>query len=157
MNRLIIAFLLLSSCSGQGDSGANQTAPDSAAVESAGLTGLYESGLANRPDQLCLVEEGDGPARFGLVVWGSDLHSCLGAGEAVRDGDKLTLKMAGDSTCAIDAKVSGNMVSLPAAVPEGCAYYCGARARFDARTLTRKGATVADARKAKDLVGDPLC
>jgi hypothetical protein len=157
MNRLILAFFLLAGCGARDESGANQAAPGKAGATPTGLTGLYESGPANQPDQLCLIDDGDGPARFGLVVWGSDLHSCLGAGEAVRDGDRLTMTMAGDSTCAIDARISGDAVTLPAAVPDGCAYYCGARARFAARTLARKGATAADARKAKDLAGDPLC
>jgi hypothetical protein len=78
----------------------------------------------------------------------------MGSGEAVRQGERLVLKMAGDSTCEIDARLAGGVVTLPASVPEGCAYYCGARAQFAARTLTRSGD---DATKARDLVGDPLC
>ena len=161
MRKFFLALVLLTGCGSQGDEAGNRT--ESAESEappisaSASLTGLYEGGSASRLDQLCMIDEGEGPARFGLVVWGSNDHSCLGAGEAEREGDRLRLTMAGDSTCAIDARIEGANIVLPASVPEGCAYYCGARARFVERTLTRKGASAADARRATDLAGDPLC
>lgn len=161
MRKSFLALVLLAGCGSQGDEAGNRT--ESAESEappisaSASLTGLYEGGTASQPDQLCMIDEGEGPARFGLMVWGSNDHSCLGAGEAVREGDGLRLTMAGDSTCRIDARIEGSNIVLPASVPEGCAYYCGARARFAERKLTRKGTSAADARKAKDLAGDPLC
>ncbi len=160
MKKALLAFLLLAGCGSQDQGGNNQAVaepPRGDSTASAGLTGLYEGGPSGQPDQLCMIGKEDGKAEFGLVVWGSNFHSCLGAGEAVRDGERLTLTMGGDSTCAIEARIAGGAVTLPATVPEGCAYYCGARARFAARTLTRRGATAADARKAKDLAGDPLC
>ncbi len=158
MKRYFAALLLLAGCGPQ-DEGNKAAAPESvpAAETPAGLTGLYEGGNAGQPDQLCMIEDGEGPARFGLVVWGAENHSCLGAGEAIREGDRLRLTMAGDSTCRLEARIEGGKVILPAAVPDGCAYYCGPRARFAARTLTRRGADEAAARKATDLAGDPLC
>ena len=153
------ALFLLAACGSQEEAGnqaeAGKAGP--AAPASAGLTGLYEGGTAGRPDQLCLVEDKEGSARFGMVVWGSDLHSCLGMGDAKREGARLTLTMAGDSSCRIEARIEGESILLPASVPEGCGYYCGARARFAERKLTRSGATAADARKARDLTGEPLC
>ena len=161
MKRHILAALLLAGCGSQGDETGNAGEPAQSEAPpitaSSSLTGLYEGGDAARPDQLCMIDEGEGPARFGLVVWGSNDHSCLGAGEAARVGDTLRLTMAGDSTCRIDARIAGRNIVLPASVPEGCAYYCGARARFSERTLARKGASAAEARKATDLAGDPLC
>jgi hypothetical protein len=85
------------------------------------------------------------------------MHSCSGAGTLDRVGDKLRLAMAGDSACTIEATISGNTVRLPERTPEGCAYYCGARAKLGGAELTQTGTTEADAMKAKDLVGDPLC
>ncbi|HEY5722598.1 MAG TPA: hypothetical protein VIT45_09780 [Allosphingosinicella sp.] len=160
MRCCFLALVLLAGCGSQDKGAGNETgAPESKAVfpASAGLTGLYQGGSAARPDHLCMIDEGKGPIRFGLVVWGANDHSCLGAGEAVREGDRLRLTMAGDSTCRIEARIEGDTILLPAQVPEGCAYYCGARARFAERSLTRKGADTAAARKATDLAGDPLC
>jgi hypothetical protein len=155
---LAVALALLGGCGSQEKDAGNQAAGEvgkaSAPGGSASLAGLYEGGSAARRDQLCIVERGGGTNQFGLIVWGSNDHSCMGAGEAVRQGERLVLRMAGDSTCEIEARMAGGAVSLPAKVPEGCAYYCGARARFEARTLTRTGD---DALKARDLVGDPLC
>lgn len=159
MRRYFLALLLVAGCGSQEEGGNQASAPaDAPAISETGsLTGLYEGGNAGQPDQLCMLDEGEGPARFGLVVWGAENHSCLGAGEAVREGGTLKLTMAGDSTCRIDARIEGSRIVLPASVPEGCAYYCGARARFAERTLVRKGADAAAARKATDLAGDPLC
>jgi hypothetical protein len=42
-------------------------------------------------------------------------------------------------------------------VPDGCAYYCGARARLTGARFAQVGTGREDAAKAKDLVGDPLC
>jgi hypothetical protein len=166
MKRSLILLALLAGCGGADDS-ANRTAaagnvasPQAvpAAAEAAGLTGLYEGGQAGQPNQLCIVDgEGGGEAQFGIVVWGSNLHSCSGAGQASRDGARLTLTMAGDATCRIAARFEGGTVTLPGEIPEGCAYYCGARARFTGVSLARKGATRADAMKAVDLAGDRLC
>jgi hypothetical protein len=166
MKKSLLILLLLGSC-GRGDQPAdNQAVPDSPAAPSASagppaaaagrLTGLYEGGAGDQKNQLCLVEKAGG-AQFGLLVWGGNLHSCSGAGEAVRRGERLTLKMEGDSTCTIEAVLKGGEVTLPASLPTGCAYYCGARATLAGARFTRAGSTEADAKKATDIAGDPLC
>jgi hypothetical protein len=166
MKKSLILLLLLAGC-GRGDPSAdNRAEPDSrspaadsrlpAAAKATGLTGLYEGGGGEQRNQLCIVEKGK-EARFGLLVWGGNLHSCSGAGEAARSGERLTLKMAGDSTCSIGATLKAGTVTLPATLPDGCAYYCGARATFAGASFTRAGATEAEARKATDIAGDPLC
>jgi hypothetical protein len=127
------------------------------AVETAGLTGLYEGGAGPRKSQLCVIDKGTGDARFGINVWGANMHSCAGAGTAVRTGERLTLTMAGDSSCRIEAVMRDGTVTLPATLPEGCGYYCGKEARFSGATLTRTGTTAADAMKARDVADDPLC
>jgi hypothetical protein len=155
----ILLILLAPGCGALDPSGSNQSAAaGKGAPESpTDLTGLYQGRRAEPADQLCLVGRGRDKARFGLVIWGSNLHSCSGAGEAVRSGDRLTLSMAGDSPCRIEARISGGTIAFPAAMPAGCSYYCGARARLDGAAFTRIGATKADAMKAKDLAGDSLC
>jgi hypothetical protein len=166
MKKSLRTLLLLAGC-GRGDQPAdNRTAPDSPAPEaaagdpptpqSASLTGLYEGGAGPQKNQLCIVENGKA-AQFGLLVWGGNLHSCSGAGEAVRNGERLILSMAGDETCSIEAVLKGGKLMLPATLPAGCAYYCGARATLAGASFTRTGSTEADAKKATDIAGDPLC
>jgi hypothetical protein len=167
MKYIVPLFVLLAGC-GRGDQpAANEAAPDSPAPSArsaapavpeaaAGLTGLYEGGTGAQKNQLCILEKGK-EAQFGLLVWGGNLHSCSGAGQAVREGERLTLRMAGDEACTIEASLKGGTVSLPGTLPEGCAYYCGARASFAGASFARAGSTEADAKKATDIAGDPLC
>ena len=160
MKRLILMLLVLGGCRAEESPEAPKQAPTPAgattSASSTALTGLFEGPAGETRNQLCMVE-GEGSARFGMVVWGGNLHSCSGTGTATRLGDTLTLAMAGDSTCSIEATVEGDTITLPATLPEGCAYYCGARARMTDASFARTGTTREDALKAKDLVGDPLC
>lgn len=170
MKKSLIALALVAGC-GAADQPANNMAMSSPAVQGGmatpasgetpkaamtRLTGLFEGGAGPQKNQLCMIEK-SGATQFGLVVWGGNMHSCSGSGWATRDGATLRLSMAGDSTCTIDAKIEGETISLPASLPSGCAYYCGARAKLGAETFRRNGATTADAMKAVDLAGDPLC
>lgn len=170
MKKFLFPLILVAACSSQEESADSKpgTAPSPAQVsgapEAAGaraqltsVTGLYEGGKATPRHQMCIVEGSGGEARFGLVVWGGNLHSCSGSGTAIREGDVLKLAMAGDSACTIEAAISGNSVKLPESVPAGCSYYCGARATLGGARLTQVGTSEADAMKAKDIVGDPLC
>jgi len=158
---IITALLALSSCGGGGTAEqANQAAPAPAlkAVQTAALTGLYEGGSGEARNQLCILDRAGSDSRFGLVVWGANLHSCSGTGSAARDGDTLRLSMAGDESCAIEARIDGNgAVTLPDSLPEGCAYYCGAQASLAGADFAKVGGTAQDAARATDLVGDPLC
>jgi hypothetical protein len=164
MKKLLIPLALLAACSPQGEEGGgNAAAPAGQAAKPTQpprlgtLIGLYEGGAGRSKNQMCVVEGKNGEARFGLVVWGGNMHSCSGAGTLDRVGDKLRLAMAGDSACTIEATISGKTIRLPDQAPEGCAYYCGARAKLGGAELTQAGTSEADAMKAKDLVGDPLC
>lgn len=163
MKRLLIALLLLGAC-GTSEEQANRSGAEAEAneavadaVRTASLTGLYEGRVGDQTNQLCIIDRGSGDARFGLVVWGGNMHSCSGSGGAVRDDGVLRLTMAGDETCTIEAAIEGGVVTLPEAVPDGCSYYCGARARLNGATFRRSGTTAEDAMKAVDLVGEPLC
>jgi hypothetical protein len=179
MKKSLIALLLLSACGGGGEGGNNMATPatsggagaggkaqgggdggpDAAksAVATAELTGLYESGGGARRNQLCILDKGTGNAQFGIIAWGAGTDNCMGAGSAVRRGERLTLTMSGDQSCTLDATIRGGAVSLPAAMPAGCAYYCGAGAKLGGVTLAKVGGTAADAMRARDIVGEPLC
>ena len=171
MKKSLIVLVLLAGCGGR-EPGNNSVdgndtlgaAPKAAAQNPAGaaiattqLTGLYEGGAGPRRSQLCVVDKGTGNAQFGINIWGPELRACSGAGQAVRAGDRLTLTMAGDSSCTIEARIAGGSVTLPNQLPAGCAYYCGPGASFAGTTLVRSGTTVQDAMKAKDIADDPLC
>ena len=130
MRTILIALLMLAGCRGSEEQ-ANQPAQtatpqkEKSRPQPAGLstlTGLYEGGNVQRPDQLCITEGKGGANRFGLVVWGGNDHSCSGSGTVSRRGNTLRLTMLGDSSCTIEAPVSGATVTLPAALPQGCAY-----------------------------------
>jgi len=169
MKKSLILLLLLAGCGRDDGAQGNraQPGPDPGASRPSGasapagasatrLTGLYEGGSGTQKNQLCIVERG-GEARFGLLVWGGNLHSCSGAGAAVRVGERLSLRMTGDETCTVEATLKDGIVTLPATLPTGCTYYCGARATLANATFTRAGSTEAEARKATDIAGDPLC
>lgn len=171
MKKVLLALALVSACSpgeegqtGTSSGNSSAAAPKSAQPRPAGkaeaietLTGFYEGGQADRRDQMCIVEGRGGSQRFGLVVWGSNMHSCAGSGTATRQGDVLQLEMEGDSTCRIEARIAGNTVRLPDTLPSGCSYYCGANARLAGAELAQTGTGRDDAMKAQDLVGEPLC
>ncbi len=166
MKKILAILLVLAACGRDEPAADNRAGPESAGPAASGgsppsasgsaaarLTGLYEGGAGARKNQMCIVEKG-GEAEFGLLVWGGNLHSCSGAGRAVRSGERLTLTMTGDETCRIDATLKDGVVTLPGSLPLGCAYYCGARASLAGASFTRSGE---DVKKATDIAGDPLC
>ena len=157
MRQVLMALMLVAGCGAGSDQG-NQAKGSGKGgdVPITELTGLYEGGTSLRPNQMCMIERG-GEASFALVVWGTNMHSCSGSGQAVKQGNMLRLTMAGDETCSIEATVSGATLTLPNALPEGCAYYCGAQAKLSGVSFAKKSSSVEDALKAKDLVGEPLC
>jgi hypothetical protein len=140
---------------GTGGSGGKAASAPIAATDA--LTGLYELKSGGLPSQLCIVDRGGGAARFGLNVWGPNMHACSGAGTVARQGNGLTLTMAGDRSCTLDATIEGNAIRIGAKVPEGCAYYCGKNVELAGVSLARTGNTEADALKARDVVDEPLC
>ena len=158
MRQVLMALVLVAGCGAGSDQGNNSAG--TAVVDaggSSGLTGLYEGGSPVRPSQMCVIDKGEGNASFGLVVWGTNMNSCSGSGNVVREGDTLRLTMTGDESCTLEAKISGGTVTLPQAVPQGCAYYCGAQAKLGGASFAKKGSSIEDAMKAKDLVGESLC
>jgi hypothetical protein len=168
---LLAATFLLAACGGGEGEGNNASSAKAASGGAAGsvaaaasrpiaagdsLTGLYEKKDGGLSSQLCIVQRG-GDSRFGMNLWGGNMHSCSGAGTATRAGQQLTLTMAGDRACIITARIEGNAIRLPDSVPEGCSYYCGKQARMTGVSLARTGTTEADALKARDVVDEPLC
>jgi hypothetical protein len=144
------------SASGPVGSAPGDPAPAAAPVQTATLTGLYESGAAPRRSQMCAIERA-GRTRFALVVWSGTGESCSGSGTAVRNGTALRLAMEGDEPCTIEARIEGTRVTFPAALPAGCNYYCSRGGRLAGATFDKTGGAEADALRAEDLAGDRLC
>lgn len=163
MRKLLVPVLCLAAACGQesvtpGNEAANRSVtapPPRAPVQTATLTGLYESADA-RPSQLCITGQGR-TARFGLVTRRNGQAGCSGAGTATRNGATLRLVMNGESACAIEARLDGGRVTFPASLPRGCAYYCAAGAQAGGTAFVKTGGTQQDAVRARDIVGDPLC
>ena len=142
---------------GDGNRSGNAPAPRSGSVQTDTLTGLYEGGEGPRRNQMCMIQR-ENSTRFGLVVWAQQGEtSCSGSGRATREGSRLRLAMEGDETCVIVAQLDGRRVTLPAGLPQGCAYYCGPNAQMAGAAFDKTGGTEADAMRAVDLVEDPLC
>lgn len=162
MKRLLCLglVLLMAGCGRSGDRDAGKTVEPVGTpepqVQTATITGLYESGSEAQRSQLCILEDGAGAARFGLVLR-TAAGSCSGAGTAERRENVLGLVMAGDSACPIEAAIDGVRVDFPASLPAGCAYYCAPGASMAGARLDKTGGTRDDAMRARDLVGDPLC
>ncbi len=156
MKKSLIVLAFVAGCGASSQQGGNASGSEPAAVTAGGLTGLYQTGAGQRPDQMCIVEKG-GKAQFGVTIWGKNLRACSGAGTATLSGDRLTLKMGGDSACTLEASMKDGVVTFPTDVPATCAYYCGGGATFAGARVTRIGATNADALKPKDIAGESLC
>ncbi len=157
---LLVALAIAAGSCGRGnEQAANGAVPAAPAepVQTATLTGLYESGEGPRRNQMCVIEREGQRTRFGIVTWGRGDYNCSGSGTATREGDRLRLAMDGSEACVIEARLSGRQVSLPASLPQGCAYYCGPESALAGTSFDKVGGEEADARRAVDLVGDPLC
>ncbi|WP_395612732.1 hypothetical protein [Allosphingosinicella sp.] len=159
---LLLLTCLAAACGKGGEMPSNETgaaaptpAPPAAPVQTATLTGLYESG-STPPSQLCIIEQGRS-ARFGLVIRRNGRPGCSGAGTATRNGPTLRLAMTGDSPCAIEARIEGGRVTFPSGMPPGCSYYCAPGIVAGGTSFEKTGGTTQDALHARDAVGDRLC
>ena len=158
---LLFAVSLAAGCgqgptqTGNGSGNRAAAAPARGPVQTATLTGLYES-TGPSASQLCITEQG-GAARFGLVTRSSGMVACSGAGTATRSGSTLRLVMGGESACRIEARLDGGRVVFPPSFPRGCDYYCRPGGGVGTPALVKTGGTSEDALRARDLAGGPLC
>ena len=153
--RALLLIPLLAGCGrSAGDRPAEPEGGDP--VQIADLTGLYEGRGAGDRDRMCMVSDPSGTTSFAIVT-DSPAGSCAGAGEAVGDADVLRMTMGGDEACVIEARVDGVQVTLPPQLAPGCAYYCAPGATLAGAAFEKTGGTAADAMRATDPAGDPLC
>jgi hypothetical protein len=162
--RAKIAVMILISLAGcrRGEGDGNGAAPAAGAasgpVQTQTLTGLYEGGEGSRRNQMCMIEREGRGTSFGFVTWGPGDRNCSGSGTATREGNVLRLRLDGDESCALEARIEGRRVTLPTNIPAQCqAYYCGSGAQISGAAFDKVGGGEPDALRAVDLVGDPLC
>ena len=161
MELALLLVIALAGCRGEETQQGNAATPASAPgapVQTATLTGLYEGGTAPRRNQMCMIEREGRGTTFGFVTWGPGDKNCSGSGTATKEGNALRLRLDGDESCALAARVDGKRVTLPGSIPTECQrYYCGDGAQMSGATFDKVGGEQADAMRAVDLVGDPLC
>lgn len=144
-------LLLLAACSQP----AEKTEPKVAKPDTP--VGLYErAGVPDKPSRICIAGQGD-EMRFGLNSSYEGPESCTATGSVRESGSVLTLVIDGNPACALAASLTGTGLTLDR--PEGteCGYYCGGNTDLNEGPFEKVGDTEADARKAIDLVGEPLC
>jgi hypothetical protein len=164
-NHLQTALLLLIALAGcrsgeeaAGNGAAAPPAKNGAEVQTATLTGLYEGGGQARPNQMCMIEREGRSTGFGFVTWGPGDKNCSGSGTATREGNVLRLRLDGDESCVLEARLDGRKVTLPTNIAAACqSYYCGPGAQMSGAAFDKVGGGEPDALRALDLAGEPLC
>lgn len=158
-----MAALLLGACASE------ETGTDRSPEREPGLAGLYSASVgegedaAVRGDRLCFSGAASEPegASFAFVTLGGTLErgraACSGLGRARREENALTLTLAGEGDCSFTARIADERIRFPSKVPEGCSYYCSEAASLAGQEFALIEAGEEAARRALDLVGDPLC
>lgn len=153
MRILILLPMLLAACSEPAQDAGPPMASNSP-------VGLYErSGVPDRPSRICIAGQG-AAMRFGVNTSYEGPQSCTAKGTVRQAGASLTLLIDGNPACSLKATATATGLSLDSAEGPECAYYCGTNTGFDPgaqNAFAKVGSTEADARRAVDLVGDPLC
>ncbi|MBY8820985.1 hypothetical protein [Sphingomonas colocasiae] len=169
MRAILALSLLLAGCSAQApaDNGAAGGASDleTAAIaagaipdpRTAPIEGLYERSGDGGPDRVCLLRDGGESYRIGIDVMFGDETECLARGNAVRNGERVSITLAGKGECRIEARFDGREIALPGSVPDGCAAYCTRRGSLAGFALGQSSASRADAASVVARDGALLC
>ena len=131
--------------------------PAAADRRTASVVGLYErAGVPDRPSQIC-VSADEEQLRFGLRSSYEGPENCMMKGRVEQAGSALRLRIDGDPACSVSGTITATGLTL--AQPQGaeCSYYCGRNTDLDGGDFAKVGGTEADARKAVDIAGEPLC
>ncbi len=93
--------------------------------------------------------------RAGVIVDYGDSHACSANGPATRDGDRLTLTLG--PNCRFEARIDGDVIRFPGAVPAGCSSACTGRASLSGLSVERISDSGAEAVALRDRGGRMLC
>jgi hypothetical protein len=154
--------LLLSACSGAGDSPQQQAQAqdlESAAIERGLVRDPKDSEVAGLyvrdTDRVCIVQEGM-DYRIGAFVDYGDGITCSGTGTLSRAGGTLRVALGGEG-CGFDARFDGEKIAFPGELPDGCKALCSGRASFAGLEVTRMSESAAEAAAMRDASGKRLC
>ena len=160
MRALFAVALLLAGCSEEADV-ANEggVALERAAVaagvvrdpQGSALAGLY----ARDTDQVCIVAAEDGYRIGASVDYGGE--GCSASGEVTRSGERLTITFDGAPGCRFDARLDGEQIVFPGAVPAACERLCSNRASFAALEADLLSEAASEAAAMRDVRGRELC
>lgn len=114
------------------------------------IVGLY----ARDTDRVCIVRR-DGRYRIGATVDYGDGQGCSAAGDVMRSGAMLRIRLGDD--CRFDARFDGDRISFPARLPTGCARACVNRATMEALDAERLSESVAEAATMRSANGSTPC
>jgi hypothetical protein len=157
-----LAALLLAACSGGQAPGSAQKPQDleSAAIErglvrdpgGGNIAGVY----VRDTDRLCIVPEGDAYLIGAHVDYGDGI-SCGATGTLRRSGARLRIRFGSGDACSFDARLNGDSIRFPGALPDGCATLCRGRASYAGLEAVRISESTAEAGAMRDAAGRWLC
>lgn len=158
----LLAALLLAAClGGQAPDNAEQPQDlESAAIErglvrdpsQSEIAGVY----ARDTDRLCIVPAG-GAYRIGAHVDYGDGITCSTTGTLQRKGGRLAIRLGSGDACGFDARLDGDRIRFPGALPKECATFCRGRASYAGLEAARISESIAEARAMRDAAGRRLC
>lgn len=159
--RALPLLLLLAACSGKpADKAEAPQDLETAAIERGLVTDPDDSEIlglyARDTDRICIVPATLG-YRIGAYVDYGDRITCSGTGTVSRAGETLRIKLGSDDSCSFDAKLAGEKIVFPGALPEGCAKLCARRASYAGLEVERMSESVAEAAAMRDAGGKRLC
>ena len=114
------------------------------------IVGLY----ARDTDRICVLHSA-GEYRIGAFVDYGDGITCSGAGSVTRAGERLHLRLS--DACSFDARLEGDKLAVPGALPDGCKALCSQRASFAGLEVSRMSESAAEAEAMRDASGKRLC
>ncbi|WP_440977899.1 hypothetical protein ACQHGV_08735 [Sphingomonas pseudosanguinis] len=163
--RLGLTFcLLIAACTSSGET-ADNAAGERLEVASI-ATGLVADpatipldGIwARDSDRMCIMPasggEDDAPRHIGVLLDYGEGQGCTARGTLSRSGRDLTIVLG---ACRFSARLDGDSIQFPAALPATCNGLCTGRATLSALAVERVSASVAEARTLRGPNGTALC
>lgn len=159
---LIVATFVLAGCGadGTGQGGAAPAADlETIAIERGVIPDPEQLTLAGTyardGDRMCIVGQG-GRYRVGAYSDYGEALLCSASGTATRSGEVLRISF-GDAGCAFDARIAGEEIVLPGALPQACERLCDTPASLAGLQVARISDSEVEARSLRDPRGRALC
>lgn len=113
---------------------------------------------ARDSDRMCILPasggKDDAPRHIGVLLDYGEGQGCTARGTLSRSGRDLTIALG---ACQFTARLDGDSIQFPAALPATCNDLCTGRATLSALTVERVSASVAEAGTLRSSNGTALC